>query len=202
MRRTNDSLGRRKLMTAAIAGGVVAGMLGLAYASVPLYRLFCQVTGFGGTPLIADGASETVGERVVKVRFNADTAAGMPWRFRPAQREISVRVGENALAFYRAENPTDAAVTGQASYNVTPAKAAPYFNKIDCFCFTEQRLDAGASADMPVSFFVDPAISEDPTLDDVTTITLSYVFFRLDEPEKAVKLSRAPEPGKGSAARE
>jgi cytochrome c oxidase assembly protein subunit 11 len=192
-------LQRHKRLTAAGAAGVVVAMLGLAYASVPLYRLFCQVTGFGGTPRIAESASATVGERVIRVRFNADTAADMPWRFRPLRREMAVRVGENALAFYRAENPTAEAVVGQASFNVTPAKAGAYFNKIDCFCFTEQRLEAGQSADLPVSFFVDPAIVDDPNLADVRAITLSYAFFRVSEP---VRLSGRMPPDSAPAGRD
>ena len=179
----NEAQKRRNRLTAGIAVGIVVGMVGLAYASVPLYRLFCQVTGYGGTPKIAESAPATAGERVIAVRFNADTGAGMPWDFRPAAREVKVRVGEPALAFYEARNPTGRPVSGQASYNVTPLKAGAYFNKVDCFCFTEQRLAAGQSVDMPVSFFIDPAIAEDPNLDDVKTITLSYVFFRLEEDE-------------------
>jgi len=189
-------LQRRNRLTATLAVGVVVGMVGLAYAAVPLYRLFCQVTGFGGTPRIAEAAAAEAGERIIKVRFNADTAADLPWRFRPAQREVAVKVGETVLAYYRAENPSARAVTGQAAYNVTPLKAGPYFSKIDCFCFTEQRLEPGQSVDMPVSFFVDPSISDDPTLNDVTTITLSYTFFRLDEEAAPRKLSVGPADGR------
>jgi len=190
-------LERRKRLTAAVAVGVVVGMVGLAYAAVPLYRIFCQVTGYGGTPRIVEKATAETGERVIKVRFNADTAGGMPWAFKPEQREVRVRVGEPTLAFFRASNPTARSITGQASYNVTPNKAGPYFSKIECFCFTEQTLGPGESAEMPVSFFVDPSISNDPTLDDVTTITLSYTFFRLDAKAAPVKLSAA-----GGAGRE
>ncbi len=174
-------LQRRNRLTASIAAGVVVAMVGMAYAAVPLYRLFCQVTGYGGTPKIAAQASAEIGERIIRVRFNADTARGMPWRFRPLQREVSLRVGEPGLAFYEAENRADRAVTGQATFNVTPLKAGAYFSKVDCFCFTEQRLAPGESAEMPVSFFVDPAISEDRSLDDVKVITLSYTFFRLED---------------------
>lgn len=188
----NGELQRRNRLTAAVAVGVVAGMVGLAYAAVPLYRLFCQVTGFGGTPRIVESASSETGERIVTVRFNADTAAGMPWRFKPRQREITVKVGEPALAYYEAQNLTARPITGQATYNVTPLKAGPYFNKVDCFCFSEQRLAPGQSAEMPVSFFVDPAISEDPTLDDVSTITLSYTFFRLEGETVPRKVSAGP----------
>ncbi len=173
-------LQRRNRTTAMIAAGVVVAMVGMAYAAVPLYRIFCQVTGYGGTPKIAAEASSEVGERIIRVRFNADTARGLPWRFRPLQREVSLRVGETALAIYQAENRSDRAIVGQATYNVTPLKAGYYFNKVDCFCFTEQRLLPGETADMPVSFFVDLAISEDRNLDDVEVITLSYTFFPLE----------------------
>ena len=173
-------LQRRNRTTAMIAAGVVVAMVGMAYAAVPLYRIFCQVTGYGGTPKIAVEASSEVGERIIRVRFNADTARGLPWRFRPLQREVSLRVGETALAIYQAENRSDRAIVGQATYNVTPLKAGYYFNKVDCFCFTEQRLLPGETADMPVSFFVDLAISEDRNLDDVEVITLSYTFFPLE----------------------
>lgn len=185
-----SDLQRRNRITAMTAAGIVAGMVGLAYASVPLYELFCRVTGYGGTTQTADAAPAEIGERRIKVRFNADTANGMPWRFQPTQREIEVRVGESALAFYVAKNPTEKSIKGTATYNVTPLKAGIYFNKIDCFCFTEQTLTAGQSIDMPVSFFVDPAISEDPNLDDVKTITLSYTFFPMkDQDDKPVKVT-------------
>ncbi len=164
---------------------VAVGMVGAAYAAVPLYPLFCQVTGYGGTPGVAAGAPLTVGERVIGVRFNADTQSQLPWRFRPAQGEIAVRVGESALAFYRAENLSEEPLVGTATYNVTPLKAGAYFTKIDCFCFTkidcfcftEQFLGPRASADLPVTFYIDPAIEDDRNMDDVHTITLSYMFF-------------------------
>jgi cytochrome c oxidase assembly protein subunit 11 len=155
----------------------VAGMVGLAYASVPLYRLFCQVTGYGGTTQAADAGSDTVLERTVNVRFDANTARDMAWSFKPEQRQMTLKIGETGLAFYKASNPTARTITGTATFNVTPPQAGAYFNKIDCFCFTEQTLAPGASADMPVSFFVDPAIVDDPEVSDVGTITLSYTFF-------------------------
>ncbi len=160
-------------------------MVGLAFASVPLYQLFCQVTGYGGTTRIAEALPEAVGERVIKVRFNADLAAGLPWAFQPEQRQVTLRVGEQGLAFFRAENLSDRPIVGTASFNVTPLKAGPYFNKIDCFCFTEQRLAPGESAQLPVSYFIDPAISDDPNLADVMTITLSYTFFEAPDSEPA-----------------
>jgi len=173
---------RRNGIVALSAAAVVVGMVGLAFASVPLYRLFCQVTGYGGTTQVAEALPASVGERSITVRFNADTAGGMPWSFRPAQRQVTLKVGEQGLAFYTASNPTGRRVAGTATFNVTPLKAGPYFTKIDCFCFIEQVLAPGESVDMPVAFFVDPAIEDDPNLKEVTTITLSYTFFET-EPE-------------------
>jgi cytochrome c oxidase assembly protein subunit 11 len=184
---------RRKL-TAFTAVCAAVGMLGLAYASVPLYRLFCQVTGYGGTTQVAEAAPGAVGERTMTVRFDASVHRDMPWDFQPAQREVVVRVGEPTLIHYVATNPLSVPVSGQASFNVTPDKAGKYFDKVECFCFTEQRLEPGQTVDMPVSFFIDPAILQDRKLDGVDTITLSYTFFRLDEP---VQLSGAA--GAGNA---
>ena len=172
---------RRRVATALILGGVVCSMVGLAFAAVPLYRLFCQVTGFGGTTQVADAAPAEIGERLVTIRFNADTARDLPWYFKPEQREMTVRVGEMAMAVYNAVNQSDRALIGSSTFNVTPVKAGAYFNKIECFCFEEQTLAPGERADFPVSFFVDPDIVEDRRLDDVTTITLSYTFFARGE---------------------
>jgi cytochrome c oxidase assembly protein subunit 11 len=172
---------RRNGATALVLALVVVGMVGVAYAAVPLYRLFCQVTGYGGTTQTADATPEVILDRSMTVRFNADVARGMPWRFRPAQLALETRIGETQLAFYRATNDTDETIAGHAVFNVTPLKAGIYFAKIDCFCFTEQVLRPGESADMPVSFFIDPEIADDPSLDDVGTITLSYTFFRSDD---------------------
>lgn len=160
----------------ALFGGV-AGMIALSFASVPLYDLFCRVTGFGGTPGVAQAPSDITAERQMTVRFDAGVNPALPWRFSPAQPPMSVKVGETALAFYRAENTGDRPTIGTATFNVTPLKAAKYVEKIACFCFTEQTLAAGEAVDMGVSFFVDPAIMDDPNLDDVNTITLSYTFF-------------------------
>jgi cytochrome c oxidase assembly protein subunit 11 len=156
---------------------VIAGMLGLTAASVPLYRLFCQVTGYGGTTQRAEQAPDQISDRTIKVRFNAEVAQGIPWSFEPEQREIEIRIGEQQLAFYRARNNGERPIVGTATFNVTPNKAGFYFSKIDCFCFTEQVLQPGESADLPVSFFVDPAILDDPETQDVRSITLSYTFF-------------------------
>lgn len=161
---------------------IVLGMTGLAFASVPLYRVFCQVTGFGGTTQVADSAAETVLDRKMTIRFNANVDPELPWAFVPEQRAVEVNVGEQGLAFYKAENRSTKPIVGMAVYNVTPNKAGLYFNKIHCFCFDEQRLEPGETVDMPVTFFVDPAIADDPNLDDVETITLSYTFFRAETP--------------------
>ncbi len=163
--------------TAIALGAVALGMVGLAYASVPLYRLFCQVTGYGGTTRTATGPAPAVLDRSVVVRFNADLARGMPWRFAPSRRSIEVRLGETVMATYVAENPTNRTVTGTATFNVTPEKVGQYFAKIDCFCFTEQTLAPGARVEMPVVFYVDPALADDPDAREVGTITLSYTFF-------------------------
>jgi len=173
----NAELKRRNKRTMAVVLAVVAGMTGMAYASVPLYNLFCRVTGFGGTPGIAQAPSEVTGDRKITVRFDSSVNHNLAWRFTPAQEPITIQVGETALIFYRAESMADGPTVGTATFNVTPLKAAKYVDKIDCFCFTEQRLEAGESADMAVSFFVDPAIMDDRLLDDVNTITLSYTFF-------------------------
>ena len=179
-------LRRANARVALIAGSVVVGMTGLAFASVPLYRLFCQVTGYAGTPGRAAQAPDEAGTRVVTVRFNADIGgSNLPWAFAPAEREVKVHVGEERLIHYRATNRSDKPMIGTATFNVTPAKAAIYFQKIACFCFEEQRLEAGETIDMPVSFFVDPDIAKDPNTRDLTTITLSYTFFRAkDEAER------------------
>ena len=177
---------RRNGVTMAALAMVLVAMGGLVYASVPLYRLFCQVTGFGGTTRTAEAPPAQAGERIVTVRFNADVSRALPWSFRPAQREISVRVGELGLAYYVARNNSDVPITGNATFNVTPQKAGIYFNKVACFCFTEQRLMPGESVKMGVSFFIDPKIVDDRYQDDVKTITLSYTFFRAPEAEVGV----------------
>ena len=185
----------RRRFTALMLGGVVVGMGGAAYAAVPAYRLFCQVTGFGGTTRRAHTVPTTISDRVIKVQFDANTDPALPWRFRPKQREVALKIGEEGLAFYEAENLSDAPVMGQAGFNVSPAKAGRYFNKIQCFCFNEQVLAAGQRANMPVTFFVDPAMLDDPNMDDVTTITLSYTFFRQDMTDEEISKFRLSQVG-------
>jgi cytochrome c oxidase assembly protein subunit 11 len=167
---------------------------------VPLYRLFCVATGFGGTPqrVTAESAPlAPVSDRVVTISFNADVNSELPWSFQPVQPSIRVKVGEQAMAFFRATNHGNRPVTGSATFNVTPDKAGPYFDKIQCFCFNEQTLKAGESVEMPVIFYVDPAILKARGLDDVDTITLSYTFFRAsdDAARNGEKVSAAPPAG-------
>jgi cytochrome c oxidase assembly protein subunit 11 len=175
--------GRKNLRVAAIAGCAVLGMVGLTYASVPLYSMFCQATGFGGTTQRADAAPETATGKFITVRFDANTAASLGWNFRPVQPVMKVRIGEQNLAHYSATNTTGTVLTGSAIFNVTPSEAGAYFNKIQCFCFTEQTLKPGETADLPVDFFVDPAILDDPDSKSISEITLSYTFFPVDKPD-------------------
>jgi cytochrome c oxidase assembly protein subunit 11 len=188
---------RSNLRVAAIAAGVAVGMVGLSYASVPLYRLFCQVTGFGGTTQRADAAPQQATEHMVRVQFDANTSTNLDWAFHPVQESITVRIGEQNLAFYRATNESSQPLVGTAVFNVTPVQAGAYFNKIQCFCFTEQLLEPGQSIDMPVSFFVDPELLNDPDAAGIKEITLSYTFYPVDKP-KAV--SQAPQAASGSVA--
>lgn len=161
----------------------------LAWASVPFYSWFCQVTGFGGATGIVTAGSDVILDRTIKIRFDANRESGMPWEFRPAQREMEIRIGETGLAFYEAYNPTDEPVAGQAAYNVAPFEAGGYFDKIECFCFTEQVLQPGERVSMPVSFYVDPAIVEDRDARHIPVITLSYTFYQIDLPEEQAALS-------------
>lgn len=156
---------------------IVAGMGMLSYAAVPLYNLFCRVTGYGGTTQVAVAAPAQKGERVITVRFNTDVDKQLPWKFEAEQGSIAVLVGEERLVSFVAENASDKPVYGTAIYNVTPHEAAEYFSKIQCFCFDLQRLDPGQKMHMPVSFFIDPQIENDPYLKDLQTVTLSYTFF-------------------------
>ncbi|XP_020786309.1 cytochrome c oxidase assembly protein COX11, mitochondrial [Boleophthalmus pectinirostris] len=177
----------RTVLTYIAAAGV--GMIGLSYAAVPLYRLYCQATGLGGTAVAGHDSSlvesmSPVKERVIKVTFNADTHASIQWNFRPQQSEIYVVPGETALAFYRAKNPTDKPIIGISTYNVVPFEAGQYFNKIQCFCFEEQRLNPHEEVDMPVFFYIDPEFDVDPRMARVDTITLSYTFFEAKEGQR------------------
>lgn len=180
----------KRTVTRLIGVGVLMGAL--AWASVPLYDLFCRVTGFGGTPLVAETGADTVLDQTIEVRFDASLASDMPWDFRPMERTMTIRLGETGLAFYEAHNPTDKPVAGSASFNVAPFAAGGYFTKIHCFCFEEQVLMPGETVQMPVSFFVDPEILEDEDGKHVPTITLSYTFHVIDLPQEQAALELRP----------
>jgi cytochrome c oxidase assembly protein subunit 11 len=167
----------KMLLTAAACAVFVAAMVGMAFAAVPFYRLFCQITGLAGTTQRADAAPEAAIARDVSVRFDANVGNGLGWSFRPLTRSVEIKVGEVGEAVFVAENRTGQPTTGTAVFNVTPLEAGAYFNKIACFCFDEQTLEPGERLEMPVTFFVDPAIAEDGDMDSVRTITLSYTFY-------------------------
>ena len=181
--------GKTRTVIALLAA--IGAMATLTAFAVPLYQAFCRVTGYGGTTQVAEGPAPRIVDRVITVRFNADVNPALPWRFQPAQDEIRVRLGEPALAIYTARSLAAVPVTGAATFNVTPAKAGIYFTKIECFCFTEQTLAPGQRADMPVSFYVDPELADDRGLDDVTTITLSYTFFKAKQQKNTDDLRAA-----------
>ncbi len=172
---------------------VVVIMGALAWASVPFYDWFCRVTGFGGATNVAETGSDVILDQTIKVRFDASLERDMLWTFQPEIREMEIRIGETGLAFYEAHNPLDVPVAGQAAYNVTPYEAGAFFDKIECFCFTEQVLQPGETVMMPVSFFVDPAIVDDREGQYVHTITLSYTFYQIDLPETEIQAALAAE---------
>jgi cytochrome c oxidase assembly protein subunit 11 len=174
-----SAVAQKNTRTALWMALIVAAMVGLAFASAPLYRAFCEATGFGGTPLRAERAPGAVAGRV-GVRFDANTHPGLPWRFEPEQNTVTVAPGAQTKIFYRAQNLSGRTITGQAAYNVSPDQVGKYFKKIQCFCFTEQTLEAGQAVDMPVVFFVDPAIKHDPDTRDIDQITLSYTFYPVE----------------------
>ncbi len=183
--------GPRKTVVQTVS--VVVLMGGLAWASVPFYDWFCRVTGFGGATDVAETESEEILDQTITVRFDASLERGMPWEFRPVEREMTLRIGETGLAFYEAYNPTDRPIAGSASYNVTPYEAGGFFYKIQCFCFEEQVLEPGERVEMPVTFFVDPEIVEDRDGKFVHTITLSYTFYEIDLPESYAALEAEEE---------
>jgi cytochrome c oxidase assembly protein subunit 11 len=185
---------RRNARVGLMAFAGALAMLGLGYASVPLYRLFCQVTGFGGTTMTATdsdaarAASLATGQKI-SIRFDATTAMGMPWTFRPSQATDTVTIGERDIATYVARNDSEFPITGMATFNVEPEQAGKYFNKIQCFCFTEQTLQPGQEVTMPVLYFVDPAMLDDPNMKGVEQLTLSYTFHRAEAPQDAAPRS-------------
>jgi cytochrome c oxidase assembly protein subunit 11 len=180
---------------------VVGGMLGLAYAAVPLYEAFCRATGFNGTPLVAQsdaqGSDRPVIARTVKVRFDSNVDPNLSWRFEPVEREVKVHLGEEKLVHFRATNVSQRPIVGTATYNVTPERTAGWFNKVQCFCFTEQLLKPGQSVDMPVVFFVDPEMNKDRRYDDINTITLSYTFYEAKTERAKSLLGGIPANGTG-----
>jgi len=188
---------RRNHAVAFACGLFVAAMVGAAYAAVPFYTWFCRTTGFGGTPVAAHAGPTQVLARKLTVRFDANVADGLPWKFEPEQVSIDVRIGEVVTVLYRAENESARETVGQAIYNVTPSTVGGYFAKINCFCFTEQRLKPHERRDMPVVFYVDPALAADAEEDDLNTITLSYTMYPVRAPEKpVVENARPAAPGR------
>ena len=191
---SNTSKRRHGLVALSLAG-LVAGMVGLAFASVPLYRMFCQVTGYGGQPQRADKAPGEVLDRTIRVRFDGNVDHGLPWAFAPVQQTMDVKIGETALAFFKATNETSAPVSGTAIFNVSPELASRYFTKIECFCFKQQTLAGRQTVEMPVTFFVDPKIVEDENTKNISEITLSYTFYRTDDPSGVAAAKRGQNSG-------
>ncbi len=188
-----DALARAHRRMGLLLAGLVAGMVALSFAAVPLYRLFCQTTGYNGTTQRASAPAAEVLSRLVTVRFDANVAPGLAWKFEPVQRTQTVRVGETTLAFFRATNASDRPLTGTSVFNVLPEAVGIHFNKLECFCFKEQTLAPGESIEMPVSYFLDPALARDPDLARIDFVTLSYTFYPV-----AKAAAAPPAPGKGS----
>ena len=183
---SSNELARKNLKTATICLSVFALMVGASFAAVPLYDLFCRVTGFGGTTQVATAESDVVIERTITVRFDGNVNSSLGWDFRPETRSVTLKMGETAQVAYVARNDGEERSVGSSTFNVTPTTAGAYFNKLECFCFTEQALESGEAIEMPVIFFVDPEMDKDPELKHVKEITLSYTFFRVDDPEEPV----------------
>lgn len=183
---------RRNLRVATISAAVFFGMIGVAYASVPLYRMFCQLTGFDGTPRRAEAASDRQLERELTVRFDANVRGGLPWRFTTEQTSQQARIGETKIAFFKVTNTSDKPVTARATFNVVPSQAAQYFQKLQCFCFTDQTLAPGATVDMPVLYYIDPKWVDDIDTKGKVEVTLSYTFFPKPEGEQTVAAKADP----------
>ncbi len=171
---------RRNLIVALCCVAFIAGMVGMSYAAVPLYQMFCQITGYGGTTQRVTQYSDKILDRTIHVRFDANVSGGLPWEFGPVEREIELKIGETTQIAYRASNPYPKPTSGRATFNVSPSLAGAYFNKVECFCFTDTTLKPGEKLDMPVVFYIDPEIVNVPELANVKTITLSYTFFPID----------------------
>jgi cytochrome c oxidase assembly protein subunit 11 len=192
-----DTFARRKhLLVAGACGVLVAAMVGAAYAAVPLYNWFCRTTGFAGTPQVATGAPAHVGDRRLTVRFDANVAGGLPWRFEPERTAVEVNVGEVVTINYHVANVSARDTVGVASYNVSPPTVGAYFSKINCFCFTEQPLKAGEKRDMAVVFFIDPELVKDAEQDSVDTITLSYTMYPARQPDRQRTGNASPNQGR------
>jgi cytochrome c oxidase assembly protein subunit 11 len=193
---------QRNTVLASVLVTAIAGMVGLSFAAVPLYRLFCAATGYGGTPSIGLAAAPGSSGGTIRIRFNANTNPGLPWEFAPDQAEVSLKLGDEQVAFYHAINKSSRPVTGMALYNVTPERVGRYFHKTACFCFNQQTLSGNQSMEFPVSFWVDPAIRSDPNTADIKVITLSYTFFHsLEDAATTGALAKAgPHVGPMSAA--
>lgn len=200
----SPDLARRNRRTVLAAFGCVTFMLGLSFAAVPLYDLFCRVTGFGGTVQVGQAAPGAMDDRTITVRFNATVHPNLPWRFEPGQQAVTLRLGEEGMGFYLARNLTDRPVEGISTYNVTPEVVGRYFHKVACFCFEAQTLEPGQQVDMPLAFWVDPRIADNPNTRDIRTITINYTFFRtLADAERAGALASAGQHvGRGAAPRE
>lgn len=201
--RAKESAAPRQPRHGALAlslAAVVAGMIGLSFAAVPLYRIFCEQTGYAGTPQRADAApsADRVTDRILNVRFDANVMPNLPWRFEPEQKEMTVRVGASNLAFFRATNISDKPVVGTAIFNVAPNSAAQYFSKIECFCFTEQRLEPGESIEMPVTFFIEPEFLANVSTKHIQDVTLSYTFYRSDKGQGVAAMPAESEAKSGS----
>jgi cytochrome c oxidase assembly protein subunit 11 len=186
---------RRDVIVAAACGAFVAVMVGMAYAAVPFYTWFCRTTGFGGTTQVASAAPAGMLDRRITVRFDANVGPGLPWRFAPEVNSVDLRIGEVATVYYTITNESARPTVGQAAYNVTPTTVGGYFDKINCFCFTEQRLAPGEKREIAVVFFVDPALVKDSDQDDLNTITLSYTFYPLRAPERPAGNAALAGPG-------
>ena len=195
---TRRGLGRDAAV-AAICGFVVVLMVGASYAAVPFYNWFCRATGFNGTTQVATSAPSSAPlARKIAVRFDANVAPGLPWKFEPEQTEINVSIGEVVTIFYTVTNQSARTTTGQAAYNVAPLTVGAYFQKINCFCFTEQTMAAGEKREMPVVFYVDPKLAADSENDGLNTITLSYTFYPVREPAAQPLAASEPDKPKGN----
>ncbi len=188
----SSKLPRRDVLIAAACGAVVAGMVGLSFAAVPLYNMFCRATGFAGTTQVSRIAPKNMLPRELTVRFDSNVMPGLPWKFTPEQNSIVVHIGEVVTVHYKVINEAARTITAQASYNVTPTTVGAYFDKINCFCFTQQTMKPGETREMTVVFYVNPKIVEDRDQDPLNTITLSYTFYRLPDAERPV--AEAPDP--------